>query len=157
MRCLLNWTELWRACEDHFSVEVDRHVENQVCRILRAVADPFGHARQPGENRGRQRFREKKRRARAQAADGRGCGEAMGARDADVRGFGTARLHEGADTGSVRGAAERLAVSVDAIYDLCDSGKLPCQRVGKGRGTIRISPAALASVGKPRIFKLRDL
>jgi excisionase family DNA binding protein len=58
---------------------------------------------------------------------------------------------------TVKQAAERLKVSADAIYDLCESGELPCQRIGKGRGTIRISPAALSAIGKPRIFKLRDL
>jgi excisionase family DNA binding protein len=34
-------------------------------------------------------------------------------------------------------AAVRLSVSIRTIYDLADSGQLPCQRIGKGRGTLR--------------------
>jgi excisionase family DNA binding protein len=58
---------------------------------------------------------------------------------------------------TVKAAAERLGVSSDTIYGMVESGELPCQRIGKGRGTIRISPAALDKVGKPRILKLREL
>jgi excisionase family DNA binding protein len=40
-------------------------------------------------------------------------------------------------------AAERLGVSPRTVYDLCESGQLRCQRIGTGRGTIRIRPADL--------------
>ena len=58
---------------------------------------------------------------------------------------------------TVKQAAERLKVSADAIYDLCNSGKLPCQRVGNGRGTIRIRPADLDAIGKPKVIPLSAL
>lgn len=54
---------------------------------------------------------------------------------------------------TVRQAAERLAVSPDTIYDLCAAGKLRHQRIGRGRGTIRIRPADLGQ----KVFKLREL
>jgi excisionase family DNA binding protein len=44
---------------------------------------------------------------------------------------------------TVKQAADTLAVSIRTIYDLCDSGRLPCQRIGLGRGTIRIRPSDL--------------
>ena len=44
---------------------------------------------------------------------------------------------------TVRQAAQRLGVSVDAVYDLCRDGRLKCFRAGEGRGTIRIRPADL--------------
>lgn len=44
---------------------------------------------------------------------------------------------------TVRQAAERLAVSVDSIYDACESGKLRHKRIGNGRGTIRIAATDL--------------
>lgn len=57
---------------------------------------------------------------------------------------------------TVKQAAERLAVSSDAIYEMCECGKLPHQRIGKGRGTIRIAASALeASQQQP--IKLRRL
>jgi len=37
-------------------------------------------------------------------------------------------------------AARAMKVSKDAVYDLCDSGKLRHHRIGSGRGTIRIMP-----------------
>ena len=37
-------------------------------------------------------------------------------------------------------AARTMKVSKDAVYDLCDSGKLRHHRIGSGRGTIRIMP-----------------
>jgi excisionase family DNA binding protein len=58
---------------------------------------------------------------------------------------------------TVRQAAERLNVSPDSIYDLCESGKLPCQRIGRGRGTIRIRATDLQAVGSPRVIKLREI
>jgi excisionase family DNA binding protein len=45
---------------------------------------------------------------------------------------------------TVKQAAERLNVSIRTVYDLCDNGRLRCQRIGVGRGTIRIRPADLA-------------
>ena len=44
---------------------------------------------------------------------------------------------------TVRDAANRLGVSLRTIYDLAQSGRLPCQRIGTGRGTIRIRLADL--------------
>jgi excisionase family DNA binding protein len=44
---------------------------------------------------------------------------------------------------TVKQAAERLNVSIDAVYDLCRDGRLKCFRAGEGRGTIRIRPADL--------------
>jgi excisionase family DNA binding protein len=44
---------------------------------------------------------------------------------------------------TVRQASERMGVSSRTIYDLCDSGRLRCQRIGTGRGTIRIRPSDL--------------
>ena len=44
---------------------------------------------------------------------------------------------------TVKQAADRLSVSVDAVYDLCREGRLRCFRAGEGRGTIRIRPADL--------------
>ncbi len=44
---------------------------------------------------------------------------------------------------TVRQASERMGVSPRTIYDLCDSGRLRCQRIGTGRGTIRIRPSDL--------------
>ncbi len=38
---------------------------------------------------------------------------------------------------TVKQAAVRLNVSIRTIYDLADTGQLPCQRIGKGRGTLR--------------------
>ena len=59
---------------------------------------------------------------------------------------------------TVKEAAKRLAVSTDTIYELCESGKLPHQRIGKGRGTIRIRPADLVDLdGAPKILPLRAL
>jgi len=44
---------------------------------------------------------------------------------------------------TVQDAAQRLNVSPKTIYALVASGKLPCQRIGNGRGTIRLRPADL--------------
>ncbi len=44
---------------------------------------------------------------------------------------------------TVKQAADRLGVSVDAVYGLCRDGRLRCFRAGEGRGTIRIRPADL--------------
>jgi excisionase family DNA binding protein len=40
-------------------------------------------------------------------------------------------------------AAKMLQVSADAVYSLCETGKLKHHRIGNGRGTIRILPADL--------------
>lgn len=47
---------------------------------------------------------------------------------------------------TVKQAAQKLNVSIDTIYQLCEAGKLKHQRVGSGRGTIRIKPADLQRV-----------
>ncbi len=44
---------------------------------------------------------------------------------------------------TVKQAADRLGVSSRTVYDLVECGRLKCQRIGKGRGTIRIRPADL--------------
>lgn len=36
-------------------------------------------------------------------------------------------------------AAEALNVSRSLVYQLVETGKLPCHRIGKGRGAIRLS------------------
>jgi excisionase family DNA binding protein len=54
-----------------------------------------------------------------------------------------------ADTLTVKEAAQRLKVSERTVYDLVRSGRLHAQRVGKGRGAIRIAPADLANIGQP--------
>lgn len=54
---------------------------------------------------------------------------------------------------TVRQAAERLNVSADCVYQMVEAGKLKHQRVGKGRGTIRIAAADLA----PKVYSLADL
>ena len=65
---------------------------------------------------------------------------------------------EKADWLTVKQAAERLNVSKWTIYDLCDSGRLRCQRVGIGRGTIRICPSDLEGcLAKPGPIKYRHL
>ena len=45
---------------------------------------------------------------------------------------------------TVKKAAEILGVSQALIYGLCAAGKIAHERYGLGRGTIRISEAALA-------------
>lgn len=54
---------------------------------------------------------------------------------------------------TVKQAAERLNVSPDCVYQMVEAGKLRHQRIGKGRGTIRISAADLA----PPVVPLADL
>ena len=44
---------------------------------------------------------------------------------------------------TVKETAERLGVSQRTIYDLIESGRLRAQRIGIGRGTIRIRPTDL--------------
>ena len=46
---------------------------------------------------------------------------------------------------TVKDTAERLNVSARVVYDLVERGLLRCQRVGVGRGTIRIAPEDLES------------
>jgi len=48
---------------------------------------------------------------------------------------------------TVKEAAERLGVSPKTLYSLIEARKLPCLRIGKGRGTIRIRPADLDRLG----------
>jgi len=49
---------------------------------------------------------------------------------------------------TVKEAAARQGVSTDTIYAIVESGQLPCQRIGRGRGTIRIRPADLDEYSK---------
>ena len=61
---------------------------------------------------------------------------------------------------TVQQAAERLGVSPRTVYDLVEVGDLKCQRVGTGRGTIRIRPADLDkcnSEQESRTSKLRHI
>ena len=44
------------------------------------------------------------------------------------------------DLMTVKEVAHRLRVSASLVYQLLDSGKLGCHRIGKGRGAIRIRP-----------------
>jgi len=39
--------------------------------------------------------------------------------------------------------AERLKVSKSCVYQLVETGKIPCHRIGTGRGAIRISETDL--------------
>ncbi len=50
---------------------------------------------------------------------------------------------------TVKEAAERLSVSARTVYDLVRSGRLHAQRLGNGRGAIRIAPADLANISQP--------
>ena len=45
---------------------------------------------------------------------------------------------------SVADVAERLNVSNACVYRIVQSGKLPCHRIGNGRGTVRIAEEDLA-------------
>ncbi len=45
---------------------------------------------------------------------------------------------------TVKQTAERLNVSQNTIYSLISNGKIPCHRIGLGRGAIRIAEADLA-------------
>lgn len=44
---------------------------------------------------------------------------------------------------TVKQVAERLQVSKSIVYALIDAQRLPCHRIGLGRGTIRISETDL--------------
>jgi excisionase family DNA binding protein len=44
---------------------------------------------------------------------------------------------------TVKQVADRLQVSQATVYQLCAQGKMPHNRFGVGRGTIRISPEQL--------------
>lgn len=39
--------------------------------------------------------------------------------------------------------AEQLSISRSLVYQIVKSGDLPCHRIGKGRGSIRVSEADL--------------
>ena len=45
---------------------------------------------------------------------------------------------------TVRDAAEQLQVSAACVYRIVQSGRLPCYRIGNGRGTVRIAEEDLA-------------
>jgi excisionase family DNA binding protein len=53
------------------------------------------------------------------------------------------------DSLTVKEAAQHLGVSTRTVYDLVRSGRLNAQRVGNGRGIIRIAPADLANISQP--------
>jgi excisionase family DNA binding protein len=59
------------------------------------------------------------------------------------------------DSLTVDEAAQHLGISHRTVYDLVRSGRLRAQRVGNGRGIIRIAPADLANIGPTR--RLRHL
>ena len=44
---------------------------------------------------------------------------------------------------SVKKVAERLSVSQSVVYSLIDAGDISIHRIGRGRGTIRISESDL--------------
>ena len=44
---------------------------------------------------------------------------------------------------TVKDAAEQLNVSANTIYALVSNGRLTCNRIGLGRGAIRIAPQDL--------------
>jgi excisionase family DNA binding protein len=46
---------------------------------------------------------------------------------------------------TVKEVARRLRVSASLVYQLVDSGKLGCHRIGNGRGAIRIRPEDVTS------------
>ncbi len=46
---------------------------------------------------------------------------------------------------TVKEVARRLRVSASLVYQLVDSGRLGCHRIGNGRGAIRIRPEDVAS------------
>ncbi len=63
---------------------------------------------------------------------------------------------------TVNEVAERLKVSPATIYDAASSGELPHHRIGRGRGTIRVSEEQLAEYlkktqVKPASSPQRDL
>lgn len=51
---------------------------------------------------------------------------------------------------TVKDTAARLNVSPRVVYDLVATGQLRCQRVGVGRGTIRIAPEDLETYLKSK-------
>jgi excisionase family DNA binding protein len=46
---------------------------------------------------------------------------------------------------TVKDVAERLRISPTCVYQLIDRGKLPCHRIGIGRGAIRVCETDLVS------------
>jgi excisionase family DNA binding protein len=46
---------------------------------------------------------------------------------------------------TVKEVASKLRVSATCVYQLVESGKLACHRIGLGRGAIRIAEGDLAS------------
>jgi excisionase family DNA binding protein len=53
-------------------------------------------------------------------------------------------------------AAGAMKVSKDAVYDLCDSGRLRHHRIGSGRGTIRIMPKDIDDLRRAGTSPLAD-
>jgi len=58
---------------------------------------------------------------------------------------------------TVQEAATKASVSPKTIYALVASGKLRCQRIGNGRGTIRIRPTDLDRVKEPETHGFKHL
>jgi len=46
---------------------------------------------------------------------------------------------------TIKDVAHQLRVSTACVYELVSAGKLACYRIGKGRGTIRISDEQLGA------------
>ena len=59
------------------------------------------------------------------------------------------------DALSVKEAAERMKCSVRTVYEMVRAGRLHAQRLGKGRGAIRIASEDLQNIGPIR--RLRHL
>jgi excisionase family DNA binding protein len=51
------------------------------------------------------------------------------------------QLHEVEQLYKVEEVARRLRVSPSTIYNVVETGEMPCYRIGKGRGAIRIAEA----------------
>jgi excisionase family DNA binding protein len=45
---------------------------------------------------------------------------------------------------TIRQVAERLNISASTVYSLVSSRKLPCHRIGVGRGAVRVSEEDLS-------------
>jgi excisionase family DNA binding protein len=69
-----------------------------------------------------------------------------------------ARDNKPSDVLTVNQAAERLGVCAQTVYALIEKGRLRCQRIGVGRGTIRIRPQDLAGcLAEPEPVTFRHL
>jgi excisionase family DNA binding protein len=58
---------------------------------------------------------------------------------------------------TVKQVAQRLGISRQMVYALCESGELSHHRIGKGRGCIRITEQDLADyVSQKRVAAIRE-